>query len=150
IAIFLENGFSIPPAGSTRSMEPVETYLNVSQGDAGILCSTPSGQWSYPLDGSETRKRAGEESRSSIANWEGAALRIETEVSGPQNYRVVDRWLLSSDRNTLTIQRQVSRADSQGEGVLIFRREGTGVPDSRAPSGVSLTPPQAAQADTPP
>src|ERR1700691_5437365 len=66
------------------SLEPVETNLNVSQGDAGVLCSTKTAQWSYALDGSETRKQMGEESRSSIAKWEGAALLINTQVTGPR------------------------------------------------------------------
>jgi hypothetical protein len=106
------------------SLEPVETNLNVSQGDAGVLCSTKTAQWSYTLDGSETRKQIGEESRSSIAKWEGAALLINTQVTGPRHYTVMDRWELSRGHNTLTITRQVVRADGEAEGKLVFRREG--------------------------
>jgi hypothetical protein len=111
-------------ASSTRSLDSVETSLTVSQGDAGILCSTGSAQWSYALDGSETRKRIGEESRNSVAKWEGAALLINTLVSGPPDYTVMDRWVLSGDRATLTITRQVVRAGGEVDGTLVFRREG--------------------------
>jgi type IV secretion system protein VirB10 len=122
-----------PAASSTRSLEPVETSLTISQGDAGILCSTGSAQWSYALDGSETRKRIGEESRNSVAKWEGVALLINTLVSGPQDYTVMDRWMLSRDHTSLTITRQVIRASGEVDGTLVFRREGVPMPDSQPP-----------------
>ena len=71
-----------PAASSTRALGQTETSLTISQGDVGILCSTGESQWSYALDGSETRKRIGEETRSSIAKWEGAALLIDTRSRG--------------------------------------------------------------------
>jgi type IV secretion system protein VirB10 len=122
-----------PAASNTRSIEPVETALTISQGDAGILCSTGSAQWSYALDGSETRKRVGGESRNSVAKWEGSALLINTLVSGTQDYTVMDRWLLSRNNDTLTITRQVIRAGGEADGTLVFRREGTATPDFQPP-----------------
>jgi hypothetical protein len=132
-------------ASDIGSLGQVVTSLSVSQGDAGILCSTGAVQWSYALDGSETRKRIGEESRSSIAKWEGAALLINTQVSGPQNYTEMDRWELSRSHNILTITRQVVRAGGQVEGTLLFRREG-------APMAVThpAVPPAASTSDAPP
>jgi len=123
-----------PVASSTTSLGQVEESLKISQGDAGILCSAGGLQWSYALDGSETRKRVGEESRSSVAKWEGSALLINTQVSGPQDYTVMDRWVLSSDHNTLTITRQIIRAGAEVEGTLVFRREGTAMPDLPRPA----------------
>jgi hypothetical protein len=124
------------------SLGQVETDLNVAQGEAGILCSTGTAQWSYALDGSETRKQLGGESRSSVTKWEGAALLVNTQVSGPRHYTVMDRWELSRSHNTLTITRQVVRADAEAEGTLVFRREGaaapvspTAVPAAAPPSG---------------
>jgi len=123
-----------PVASNTRALGQTETSLTVSQSDAGILCSTGPAQWSYALDGSETRKRIGEETRSSIAKWEGAALLIDTQVSGPPDYTVRDRWLLSRDRNTLTVSRQLVRAAGQeAEGTLIFRREGVAMTAASRP-----------------
>ena len=103
----------------------IDASLKVSQGDAGILCSTDTSKWSYALDGSETRKRVGDESRSTATKWEGAALLVSTIVSGPQEYSQSDRWVLSRDHNTLTITRQISRAGGEAEGTLVYRREGT-------------------------
>jgi len=122
-----------PVASNTRALGQTETSLTVSQSDAGILCSAGPAQWSYALDGSETRKRIGEESRSSIVKWEGAALLVDTEVSGPPDYTVRDRWLLSRDRNTLTITREVVRAAGQAEGALVFRREGVAMTAASRP-----------------
>ena len=123
-------------ASDTAALGPVETSLNVSQGGAGILCSSGQAEWSYALDGSETRKQIGEESRSSVTKWEGAALLINTQVSGPGHYTVMDRWELSRSHNTLTIARQVVRAGGESEGTLVFRREGASVapPSPAAPA----------------
>jgi hypothetical protein len=129
-----------PSASDTASLGQVETTLNVSQGAAGILCSSGQAEWSYALDGSETRKLIGEESRSSVTKWEGAALLINTQISGPGHYTVMDRWELSRSHNTLTIARQVVRASGEMEGTLVFRREGSSVaapapPAPAAPPG---------------
>ena len=48
---------------------------------------------------------------------------INTLVSGPRDYTVMDRWRLSADRATLTITRQVVERTGQSEGVLVYRGE---------------------------
>jgi len=100
-----------------------------------MQCSAGAEEWTYALDGSETRKQAGDELRSSIVKWEGAALLVNTQVSGPQHYTVMDRWEISRSRNTLTISRQVARANGEQEGTLVYRREG--VPAVTAASGAA-------------
>jgi type IV secretion system protein VirB10 len=122
-----------PAASNTRALASVDQSLNVSQGDAGLLVSTDAVKWSFALDGSETRKRIGDESRNSVTKWEGSALIINTLVSGPQEYTVMDRWSLSRDRNTLTIHRELVRAGTSSEGTLVYRREGV-LPTSTARS----------------
>jgi type IV secretion system protein VirB10 len=114
-------------ASNVAALGQVDASLTVAQGDAGILCSTETAKWSYALDGSETRKRLGQESRNSAVKWEGAALLVSTLVSGPQDYSQSDRWVLSRDRNTLTITRQIVRAGNEAEGTLVYRREGVPV-----------------------
>jgi type IV secretion system protein VirB10 len=112
------------------SLGNVETNLEVTQGGGGILCSTGSAQWSYALDGSETRKQIGEEHRNSVVKWEGSALLVNTQVTGPRHYTVMDRWIISHSRNTLTIERQVVDSSGETEGKLVFRREGAPMPPS--------------------
>jgi len=130
-------------ASDTASIGQVETRLDVTQGGGGILCSTGTAQWSYALDGSETRKQIGDESRSSVTKWEGAALLVNTQISGPQHYTVMDRWEMSRSHNTLTITRQIVRPNGEAEGTLVFRRAGAngGAPPPAAPSVTTPTAP---------
>ncbi|MGA2130753.1 MAG: hypothetical protein ABSH50_00430 [Bryobacteraceae bacterium] len=130
-------------ASDTSVLGAVETSLTVSQSDSGILCSAGTAQWSYALDGSETKKQIGEESRSSITKWEGSALLVNTQVSGAQHYTVMDRWELSRSHNTLTITRQVVRLNGDVNGTLIFRREGSAAPVTR-PAALPIPPADAA------
>jgi len=115
-------------ASNTAAVEPVDAALTISQGEAGIRCASAGGEWSYALDGSETRKHFGDETRDSVVKWEGSALLVNTQVSGPQSFTVMDRWQLAWDHNTLTITRQVVRRGSEAEGRLVYRREGNGWP----------------------
>jgi hypothetical protein len=130
-------------ASNVRSLGTVETSLAVSQSEAGIRCSTGSAQWSYALDGTETRRRSGDESWNSVAKWEGSALLINTLVSGPRDYTVMERWVLSPGRNTLTITRQVVRLNAEAEGTLVFRREGSPAVTARFQEPVRDVPPAA-------
>jgi len=98
----------------------IEPVLVVVQQEDAIRCSNNA---SFALDGSETRYRAGEETRSTAVKWEGSALLINTLVSGPRDYTIMDRWKLSSDHATLTITRQVIRGTQEVEGTLVYRAE---------------------------
>ena len=109
---------------------PVEPAFTIVQQDAAIHSSTNA---SYALDGAETKYRFGETLCSSAMKWEGAALLINTLVSGPRNYTVMDRWRLSRDHMTLTITRQVIQGTQQSEGVLVYRGEGWQVPEAATP-----------------
>ena len=120
-------------AGSSRLQGldmTVAPALTIVQQEAAIHCSTNA---SYALDGSETKYRVGDTTHSSAVKWEGAALLINTLVSGPRNYTVMDRWKLSQDHATLTITRQVIRGTQQTEGVLVYRGEGWTAPAAPAP-----------------
>src|SRR5271169_6424774 len=84
-------------ASDLRALSP-ETYefLQVEQ-DTKLHCTAidahgASIQWTYFLSGEESKYQIGTESMNSVAKWEGNALLINTLVSGPQNYTVMDRW----------------------------------------------------------
>src|SRR4051812_41675389 len=102
-----------------------ERVLTIVQQDTAIHCSDNA---NFALDGSETKYRIGEFTHSSAVKWEGAALLINTLVSGPRNYTIMDRWRLSRDRATLTITRQVLAGMMQSEGTLVYRGEGWAPP----------------------
>ncbi|HEY7334318.1 MAG TPA: hypothetical protein VH639_05505 [Bryobacteraceae bacterium] len=118
-------------ASHTQGLGAVEASLAVTQDASGILYSTPTAQWSYTLDGSETRKTNNGESRNSVTKWEGSALLVNTLVSGARTYTIMDRWALSRDRNTLNITRHIVRTSGEAEGTLVFRREGAVISSAR-------------------
>ena len=127
---------------------PEGRLFTIVQQDNAIQCSvTGVGnlpiKWSYALDRSETRYKMGAETRDSVAKWEGDALLINTLVSGPQNYTVMDRWKLSRDHTALTITRQIVRGGSQTEGVLVYRREGQPAPKDIVSEGPTPAAPAA-------
>lgn len=114
---------------SRADAEPTERLLTVVQNPSTIRCYSSGShgaqtEWSYALNGDESRYRFGEESRNSVAKWEGAALLINTIVNGPHSYTIMDRWRLSPDHSSLTITRQIVRASGQNEYSLVYYREG--------------------------
>lgn len=138
-------------ASDTRSIPaPHQRSMTVTQTDHSIEWSATSSEGTreerfLTLDGRDTRYKVGEESRSSAIKWEGAALLISTLVSGPQNYSILDRWILSKDRNTLTIGRRVIHPGREDEGTLVYRREGAAVASASPPAlGPRPAPPPAA------
>ncbi len=123
--------WTLDPAASRLQElgEAADPAFTIAQQDAAIHSSTNA---SYALDGSETKYRIGEETRSSAVKWEGAALLINTLVSGPREYTLMDRWSLSPDRATLTITRQIQRGAQMAEGTLIYRGEAWRAPTNQS------------------
>ncbi|MFN0170906.1 MAG: hypothetical protein ACKV22_31195 [Bryobacteraceae bacterium] len=80
--------------------------------------------WTYSATGKETRHKMGEAALSSVTKWEGTALLVTTIVSGPQNYSRMERWKLSRDRRTLTVQTQIVRRTGESESTLVYERDG--------------------------
>jgi type IV secretion system protein VirB10 len=110
---------------------PAEPVLTIVQQETAIHCSTNA---SYALDGRETKYRVSGSTYSSAVKWEGNALLINTLVSGPRDYTVMDRWRLSRDHATLTITRQVMRGTLETEGELVYRGEGWQAPAVAPPA----------------
>jgi type IV secretion system protein VirB10 len=115
--------------------------LVIAQQDSFLRCSSGDTHWTYNLNGEESRYRIGAEARNSVAKWQGAALLINTLVSGPNNYTEMDRWQLSRDGNVLTIRRQTVSARGTDESSLVYYREGYAPPSPpHPPATVSSTP----------
>ena len=119
-----------PRASNIRALPALpERLLVIVQREMAIRCSSTgedgaTAEWSFSADGKESQYTLGQERRSAVAKWEGSALLIDTLVSGPLNYSVMDRWKLSADRSLLTIGRQIVRSTGQVEGTAVYRREG--------------------------
>jgi type IV secretion system protein VirB10 len=122
---------------------PAESYPSlVIEQKADVHCTgTPAEgqpvQWTYRLDGEDSKYKIGAEARNSAAKWEGSALLTNTLVSGPEVYTIEDRWTLSHDGNQLNIRRQVSGGSGRKEGSLVYRREGAPEP---APATTAVAP----------
>jgi len=105
-----------------------DLVLKVEQSAASVTWSAGSSAPSaYPLDGRTEKRRAGDLETSTTTKWEGAALLVNTIVSGPQTYSVMERWTRSRDGNTLTIRRTIVRMRNESESLLVYNRDGTGV-----------------------
>jgi type IV secretion system protein VirB10 len=126
------------PAGSRTGSLPIEPepFLEIAQSGPGIrVASEIAGvavKWTYLLNGDESKYRIGEETRNSAVKWEGAALLINTLVSGKTNYTIMDRWWTSADGATLVVSRHVVRGGQETEGVLLYRHPGDAAPASKA------------------
>ena len=102
-----------------------EPILTVTVEGSALRCvesdasGKPGASWTYHTDGTATRYQVGAERMNSMTKWEGSALLIDTIVSGPQNYSVMDRWKLSPDHNILTIRRQIR----ESEAILVYRNQ---------------------------
>jgi len=108
-------------ASDTQGLNsPAEPALAITQDGTAIHCN----QYTLNLNRTETRYVVAGEHRSSIAKWEGAALLVNTIVTGPADYTLMDRWTLSRDGSTLRIVRQVVRSAGEREGTLVYRAEG--------------------------
>jgi hypothetical protein len=97
------------------------TLFASSQENAAPTIST------YPLDQRTEKRQAGNITTSTMTKWEGAALLVNTLVSGPQNYTVMERWMRSRDGNTLTITRTIVRISGESESVLVYENPAAAV-----------------------
>src|SRR5262249_43176191 len=107
--------------------------LAITQNELTVECTAGRSRWIVPLDGSESKYLVGVEKWSSASKWEGSALLINTLVTGPRDYTIMDRWELSRDHALLTISRQVMHGTAQSEGRLVYRRQGAPMAEARAP-----------------
>lgn len=106
---------------------PPDAVLKVEQNARTVTVSgssqeggIPSGALIYPLDGRTEKHQLGNSTTNTVTKWEGAALLVNTIVSGPQNYTVMERWRRSRDGSTLTITRTIIRLGSESESVLVY------------------------------
>jgi type IV secretion system protein VirB10 len=107
---------------------PPSAILTVSQQGLAIQCTDGEKDARpavriYHTDGTPTKYKFRDFQMSSMTKWEGAALLINTIVSGPQNYVVDERWRLSRDHNVLTIKRQIRQQVGEVEAVLVYRNQ---------------------------
>src|SRR5258707_1550327 len=105
---------------------PPNPFLKVEQSGTALTLFASSQQDGaptvsiYPLDQRTEKRQVGNINTSTMTKWEGAALLVNTLVSGPQNYTVMERWKRSRDGNTLTINRTIVRISGESESLLVY------------------------------
>jgi hypothetical protein len=97
--------------------------LTLAQQGSAIRCTEGAAVWTIRTDGTESKYQLRNSSMNSLAKWEGSALLINTLVSGPEHYVVMDRWELSKDRTVLTITRSIQRGTSEAEATLVYKNQ---------------------------
>jgi len=124
---------------------PADPTLKVEQNAASLTWSPGAETRSiYPFDGRTEKRRVGDSDFSITTKWEGAALLVNTVVSGLQNYTVMERWTRSRDGNTLTIRRTIVRLRNEIESTLVYNRAGSAAPElltTRTVTPAQPTPP---------
>src|SRR5579883_3186629 len=124
-----------------------DLFLRVQQQQNGsTLAITGSSEeggagasWSFPLDGTESRRKAGAVIYNTTTKWEGNVLLVSTLVSGPDNYSISERWRRSRDGNTLTIRRIVNRGGTESESTLVYESASTPPPTAIAEAPTNTT-----------
>ncbi len=105
---------------------PTDSAIRIEQSPASLtLFGTlqeggASRTSAYPLDGRSERSKAGASVSTTVTKWEGSALLVNTIVSGPTNYTVMERWKRSPDGNTITVKRTLVRNTGEIESILVY------------------------------
>jgi len=139
---------------------PPDPFLRVEQSGTALTLFASSQQDGaptvsiYPLDQRTEKRQAGNITSSTMTKWEGTALLVNTLVSGPQNYTVMERWKRSRDGNTLTINRTIVRISGESESVLVYENPAAAIltpptRPERATVGQAVIPSTAQAQDTP-
>jgi len=100
---------------------PPDQVLKVEQSARALKISGDNAaSRNYPLDGNPEKYRAGDSTLNTVTKWEGDALLVNTLVSGPQSYTIMERWMRSPDGSRLTIKRTIVRNTGESESVLVY------------------------------
>ncbi len=116
-----------PSRSNVRDLpSPPDPFLKVDESKASLTVAggpqdgSASSISIYPLDGRTESHKSGDSKLSTATKWEGSVLLVNTLVSGPQNYTVMERWRSSRDGATLTITRTIVRIRGESESVLVY------------------------------
>jgi hypothetical protein len=118
-----EFGFLLGPASRTDRIEHREPSLKLtrtqSQGDAEV-----SADWACTTDGRECLNTARGNPLRSTVRWDGDALLVESRGRfQDQDVRIQERWTLSSDGKTLTVQRHLASERGETDQTIVLERQ---------------------------
>lgn len=136
---------SAPPA-PYLNVEESGTVLTVS---AGSQEAGPFSVIKYPLNSAEAASTAGGSTMKTLTKWEGSALLVNTIVSGPENYTIMERWNPSRSGSTLTIRRTIVRRSGEIESLLVYENGSANAtdpePELERPRSIPVAAPAASE-----
>jgi hypothetical protein len=96
------------PTSASSKIDHKDPSLKVAAtqvGDQGTL----NFELNYMTDGTETTNQVGPLTMKSKAHWDGAALLVDSKASTDNgDLTIKDRWTMSADGKTLTVDRTIS------------------------------------------
>jgi hypothetical protein len=140
-----------PTRSEIRMPVPPDPFLKVEQTATALTWSgslqeggEPTATWIYSLEGKAEKRQVGDSTTNTVTKWEGAALLVNTLVSGPQSYTVMERWTRSRDGNTLTVRQTIVRLENERESTLVYDNAALGAGlQAREPETLSAPKPMA-------
>ena len=119
------------PSQSTQVIEHQEPLLRLTADSEGFMGDTHV-ELEMVTDGSETMQTVDGRPRKLQTYWEGAVLVTAWEIANPgrARFEMVDRRSLSTDGQTMTVERQMhsNGADWQQKAVFVRKASGQAAP----------------------
>jgi len=105
-----------PPVltGTWRARPPETLVLTIEHRDPEVKVRAGGASLTYTTDSSETCNIVEGDMVCSRARWDGPFLQIDSTIKGEKgDVAASERWSLSPDGNTLTIQKHGPKSDSR-------------------------------------
>ena len=111
------------PDTMTQKIKHEEPNLSLAIAQAG-----QQGEFTYELkyttDGKESTNTIRDNEMKSTAKWDGDALKISTKASFQGNpVSLDDKWTLSEDGKTLTVNRKINSAMGELEQTIVLEKQ---------------------------
>ena len=111
---------------------PDKMEMKVAHEDPKIdVHSSQSGQFGemewdakYTTDGNESKNTIRDNPTTSVVKWDGDVLKFETKGKfGDNDFTMTDKWTLSDDGKTLTMNRHFSSSFGEGDQKVVLEKQ---------------------------
>lgn len=111
---------------------PDKMEMKVTHEDPKLdLHNSQSGQFGemewdakYTTDGKESKNTMRDNPTTSVVKWDGDVLKFETKGKfGDNDFTMTDKWTLSADGKTLTMDRHFSSSFGEGDQKVVLEKQ---------------------------
>jgi hypothetical protein len=111
------------PDSDTRKIDHQDPKLKVNVATSGGMGDL-NYEANYTTDGQESTNHVMDSDFKSVAKWDGDDLVIDTKGSfNGTDFTAKDRWSLSEDGKTLTVQRHLSSAMGEADQKVVYDKQ---------------------------